>query len=128
MSRDVAAFIVAASEARQDYTGPDISNPSYRGARFYFDVTAAASTLAFPVFKIQGKIVGTTKYHTFFTLSGTTVQVQTMKALLYPGVSTASTLYTDVRSDFLPKVWRIASTNTGTTGTVTWSASVDLIG
>lgn len=127
MSRDVASFIIAPSEARTDYTGADIQNPSYRGARFYFDVTAAASTIAFAVFKIQGKIAGTTKYHTLATISGTTVQVQTMKALLYPGASTASTKYTDVCSDFLPKVWRITSTNTSTSS-VTWSASVDLIG
>lgn len=128
MSRDVASLVIAPSGARQDYTSQDIVNPSYVGARFYFDVTAANSTLAFIQFKVQGKIVGTTKYHTLFTLAGTTVQVQTMKALLYPGASTTSTQYADVRSDFLPPVFRITSTNTGTTGTVTWSASVDLIG
>ena len=122
-SRDVTSYTVVASAARTDLTDVDQVNPGYKGGYFCFNITGATTANAVNL-KIQGRMHGTTQYFTVARATASSADaVKTL--LLYPGVSTASTLHSEVRSALLPHVWRIASTHSST-GTMTWSASVHL--
>lgn len=128
-SRDVTAYVVAPSAARGDFTGNDQVNPGYKGGHFLFrSVAGAGSTAAFPTWKIQGRVVGTTNYFTLATVTPTTLSTQQRWVALYPGLSTSGN---GADADFivnntLPHIWRITSTN-ASTGTPTWLCSVHLV-
>jgi hypothetical protein len=123
------SYVAVASAAYGDLTGLDQVNDGCRGGYFTLDRTAAGTTLAFPIVRIEGKIVGTTKYVELLRFTNTTVQTGTNTMLMHPDASTfgASTMAaTQMSAMLLPAVWRVFSTNTST-GTVTWSLSASLI-
>lgn len=124
-SRDVTELIILASESRTsgETVSRDIVNPGYKGGHFIWQMstnTKSTGTTAFVTsMKIQGKIPGTTNYYDVAVFTNTTSAtggVITKRVALYPGLSTASTLANEVRSDLLPHVFRVRSTMSTSTG------------
>lgn len=128
----VGGLLIVPSAANVDVTLPDQINESYRGMRLIINITAGSTAATKPTFKLQGKIYGSTSYYNLWTQQATTA-VQVLKVLLMPGASTldksTAAAYTKIINDFVPPVWRLASTNlgAGVAGLATWSASVDLL-
>lgn len=125
----VTSLVIAPSTSRGDFTSSDIVNDQFRGGDFIVDQTAQGSTLAFVSVKLQGRIPGTTKYWTVGTISPATTATFQRRLKVYPGASTAldsTGLLAGVTvNDFLPAIWRIASTNVSTSA-CTFSLSAQL--
>lgn len=124
-SRDVTSMTVMASEARTsgETVSRDFTNPGHKGGHFIWQMstnTKSTGTTAFVTsMRIEGRIHGTTTYYTVGVFTNTTSAtggVITKRLILYPGVSTASTVANEVRSDVLPHVWRMRSTMSTSTG------------
>lgn len=121
----VSADVILASASRGDTNTRDFNNDSYAGADFFVDQTAQGSTTAFVSVKIQGKIPGTTIYNTIATVSPATTPTWTKRVRIYPGASTSldsTGITTSTINEFLPPIWRIATTNVSTSN-VTFSVS-----
>src|SRR3990167_6904078 len=107
-------LVIAPSTSRGDFTTQDYHNDQFRGGDFIVDQTAQASTLAFVSVKLQGRIPGTTKYWTVGTISPATTATFNRRLKVYPGATTgldSTGLVAAVTvNDFLPSVWRVAST------------------
>lgn len=124
----VASLVILPSESRGDTTTRDYVNDQFRGGDFFIDQTAQGSTIAFVSAKLQGRVPGTTQYYTLATISPATAAAFTKRLRVYPGASTAlnsTGLDPTVLNDFLPGIWRIASTNASTSPT-TFSVSAHL--
>lgn len=135
--RDNESLVILPSTSRAVRTASrDVVNISYAGGIFIFNVTANASTGVEPRFFVQGKVPGTTgTYYTLAEVQGTTGASTSdgiRRIVVYPGATTAAdgstrdTLAEAVVSFPLPHVFRVGS-SAGTTGNITYSASVDLI-
>ena len=125
----VASLTILPSEARQDAFSQEFVNDQFRGGDFFIRQTGGASTASFVSVKLQGKVPGSTEWYTVATVAPATSTAFTKRLRVYPGASTAlnsTGLDPTVQNDFLPGIWRIASTNVGTTGTVTWACSAHL--
>ena len=127
--RQNESLTIYASGARADTTSDDIKNVGYAGGIFTFDLTATVSTATTPSFKIEGKVPGSTKYYRIATLA-TTANSGVHRIIVYPGVSTANAstvgvVGQELVSQPLPHIFRVASTGTGSTGTLTYSAGID---
>ena len=127
--RQNESYTIYASGARADTNSADIVNVGYAGGIFTFDVTATVSTATTPSFKIEGKVPGSTKYYRIATITST-ANSGVHRVVVYPGVSTANASTVGVVaqehvSQPLPHIFRIASTGTGSTGTITYSAGID---
>lgn len=122
------SLVILPSTSRGDTTTMDYENNRWRGADFFVKQTAQGSTLAFASVKIQGRVPGTTEYYTLGTISPATAATFTKRLRIYPGASTAlnsTGLDPTVLNDFLPSIWRVASTNVSTSS-VTFSVSAHL--
>lgn len=133
-NREVSVFAAVDKSAHADLTSIDFENHGARGGYFTLDRDATAgSTVAFPIVRLQGKIMGTTEYFEFFRFTNTTSQDETNTILIHPDASTfgtasASTAFTAAQMTALPlpAVWRVLSTNTST-GEPIWGLSVNLV-
>lgn len=126
--KPVSHFIVFESASRTDTNSRDIENDQFRGGDFFLRQTAQGSTIAFVSAKIQGKVPGSTEYYTIATISPSTTATFTKRVRIYPGASTAlnsTGLDPTVLNDFLPSIWRVATTNVSTSA-VTFSVSAHL--
>ena len=126
-----ASVVILASGARADTNSADIKNPGYVGGIFTFDCTATVSTATTPSFRIEGSVPGTTKYYRIATVSST-ANSGVHRVVVYPGASTANASTAGVVaqehvSQALPTVFRVGSTGTGSTGTLTYSAAIDFL-
>lgn len=124
----VTSLVILPSLSRADTTDRDYVNDSFRGADFFVNQTAQGSTIAFVSVKLQGRVTGTTEYYTVTTISPATTATWTKRVRVYPGATTAlnsTGLDPTVLNDFLPGIWRIASTNVSTSA-VTFSVSAHL--
>lgn len=123
-----APLTILESASRNDTTTRDFTTSDFRGAEFFVKQTAQGSTLAFVSVKVQGRVPGTTEYYTVGTISPATTATFTKRLRIYPGASTAlnsTGLDPAVQNDFLPPIWRIASTNVSTSA-CTFSVSANL--
>lgn len=132
VERSVAGLLIVPSAANVDTTLPDQVNESFRGMRLIINISGGSTASTKPTFKLQGKPYGGSTYYNLWTAQATTA-VQVIKVLMYPGASTVdkstAAAYTKIINDFVPSVWRFASTNlgAGSAGLATWSAAVDLL-
>ena len=120
---------ILASASRTDTTTQDYVNDQFKGGDFIVDQTVQGSTIAFVSVKLQGRIPGTTAYWTVGTISPATTATFRRRLKVYPGATTAidstGLVATVTVNDFLPAVWRIATTNVSTSA-VTYSISANL--
>ncbi len=126
--RLVTSLVILPSASRADENSRDYVNDQFRGGDFFVQQTAQGSTLAFVSVKLQGKVPGSTEYYTLATISPATSAAFTKRLKIYPGASTVSdstVLSQAVVNDFLPGIWRIASTNVSASN-VTYSVSANL--
>jgi hypothetical protein len=129
MSEKLAGnLVILASESRSDTTSRAIENDQFRGGDFFVRQTAQGSTTAFVSVKLQGQVPGSTEWYTIGTISPATTATFTKRLRVYPGASTAlnsTGLDPTVLNDFLPSIFRVASTNVSTSA-VTFSVSAHL--
>jgi len=112
----------------------DFENVGYSGGVFHFNVSSPTSSPTVgPTFEVQGREVTSGKYYTIATI-GTTDSTSTgiRRVAVYPGASTAGGSALGVYeqeniSTPLPHTFRVTSTS-ASTGALTFSVSVDLIG
>lgn len=135
--RDHESLVILPSTSRAvRTTSRDVKNTSFPGGIFIFNVTANASTAVEPRFFVQGKVPGTTAtYYEIASVTGTTTASTgdgIRRIVVYPGASTVSPMSTRdtvaeaVVNAPLPHVLRIGS-SAGTTGSITYSGSVDWV-
>ena len=110
----------------------DVKNPHAIGGHFVFRVTVNNSTVVSPRFIVEGRVPGTTKYYTIGTVGTATGSTANgiRRLFISPGLSTEDQPFTgeeEVVSQPLPYIYRVSSTATST-GSITYSAGVDLIG
>lgn len=125
----VTSLVFLPSTSRGDVTTRDYVNDQFRGGDFIVDQTAQGSTVAFASVKLQGRIPGTTSYWTVGTIAPATSAAFQRRLKIYPGASTAldstGLVAAATVNDFLPSIFRIASTNVSTSA-VTFSVSAQL--
>lgn len=113
----------AARAATASFTGPDYTNPGYRGVKVYLDVTldpaAASLTLT-----IQGKDPVSGDYHTLLA-SAAVAAVTTGPNVyqLFPGAAVTTNVSANT---YLPRIWRVIVVGADT-DSMTYSISADLL-
>lgn len=113
----VTSLVVMESASRGDAFSQEFVNDSFRGCDLFLRQTAQASTIAFASIKLQGRVPGSTEWYTVAAVSPTTAVPFTKRLRVYPNASTAlnsTGLDPAVQNDFLPGIWRVASTNVST--------------
>lgn len=120
-SHELTLFPSVARALAQAYVSDDQQNLQHRGGHFIIDVTTIAATPSV-VFKVQGKVPGTSTYYDILvsaaiTATGTTV------LKVHPGfLAVANT----VANDILPRTWRVIATH-GDTDSITYSVTASLL-